>query len=137
MFAKYFRKITIIRTEIPQNENINVELQWLGSSLGLFSQRDKDRSCFRIFIELLKSSKENKKLSSDELAYKLNLSRGTVIHHINNLFDKGIVVYEDTKYTMRVSKLVELIEELKKESMKSFDRLINIADKIDKRLEKI
>lgn len=136
MIKKYFRKITIIRSEIPQNENINVELQWLGSSLGLFSQRDKDRSCFRVFIELLKSSREHKKLSSDELAYRLNLSRGTVIHHINNLFDKGIVIYEDNKYAMRVSKLVQLIEDMKKESMLSFDRLINIAEKIDKRLER-
>ena len=48
-------KITIIRIRKPAQSNINKELQWLGSSLGLFGLRDKDKSCFRIFIELIKS----------------------------------------------------------------------------------
>ena len=50
-----YTKITIINfdeEEVPSQ--IDQELQWIGSSLGLFNLRDKDKSCYRIFITLLK-----------------------------------------------------------------------------------
>lgn len=132
---KYFRKITIIRSKAPEQDNINIELQWIGSSLDLFNQRDKDKSCFRIFIELLKNAKDEKNISSDELAYKLNLSRGTIVHHIHTLMAKGIVITKDNKYTLRVKNLSKLIEEVQKEFMQSTSTLMEIAEKVDKKLE--
>ena len=60
------QKITLISTRRPRNKNVNEELKWLGASLGLFNVRDRDQSCFRIFIELLKSTKSDKNISSDE-----------------------------------------------------------------------
>ena len=56
-----FVRITIIRTGKPEKDNLNQELQYLGESLGLFSERDKDKSCFRIFIVLVKSLKTGRK----------------------------------------------------------------------------
>ncbi|MFH1506493.1 MAG: hypothetical protein ABIE94_05925, partial [archaeon] len=70
-----FTRITIIQTSVPRQHNINEELQWLGGSLGLFNPRDKDKSCFRIFIAFVQSLKTNIGYSSDELATKLNLTR--------------------------------------------------------------
>ena len=45
-----FTKITIVRINQEVPEQIDEELQWIGSSLGLFNLRDKDKSCYRIFI---------------------------------------------------------------------------------------
>lgn len=132
----YFRKITIIRSKIPEQDNINIELQWIGSSLGLFNQRDKDKSCFRIFIELLKEAKEDNGLSSDELAYRLNLSRGTIVHHIHTLVAKGIVVPYENKYNLRVKNLSNLVEEVQKEFIESCNNLMDVAERVDKKLEK-
>ena len=92
------QKITIVTTRRPFEKNINHELQWLGSSLGLFNLRDKDKSCFRVFIELLKSAKHDNMMSSDELSDKLGLTRGTVIHHLNRLMETGIVIHEGRRY---------------------------------------
>jgi hypothetical protein len=44
------QKITIVNVRRPSERNINHELQWLGTSLGLFNLRDKDKSCFRLFL---------------------------------------------------------------------------------------
>ncbi|MFH1316643.1 MAG: winged helix-turn-helix domain-containing protein [Candidatus Woesearchaeota archaeon] len=96
------QKITIINIRKPQIHNINDKLKWFGNSLGLFNLRDKDKSCYRIFIELLKSSRKATPLSSDQLAERLNLSRGTVIHHLSKLMESGIVVHEGNKYLLRV-----------------------------------
>ena len=119
----------------PSQKSINDELQWLGNSLGLFNLRDKDKSCFRIFIELLKDTKNKKPATSDELAHKLGLSRGTIIHHINKLMDSGIVVHNKNRYFLRVDSLSNLIDEVEKDIKRACDDLKQIAEDIDKKLE--
>ena len=128
------QRITIIKIRQPAERNLNEELQWFGTSLGLFNLRDKDKSCFRVFIELLKSAKSNQTLSSDELAAKLDLSRGTIIHHINRLMESGLVLHEGNTYTLRVDTLRSLIEELEKDLKRALDDLKDVANEIDKTL---
>lgn len=130
----YQRKITIVNIRKPAPDNINQELQWLGSSLGLFNLRDKDKSCFRVFIELLKAAKLKRPFSSDELAYGLDLTRGTVIHHLNKLIDAGLVVHEGNRYMLRVNNLKELIDEVEEDVKRTCKGLRQIAEKIDGRL---
>ena len=134
MISIYHQKITIVRSRKPTENTINEELQWFGDSLGLFNLRDRDKSCFRVFIELLKSAKRKQPLSSDELAAKLRLSRGTVIHHINMLMDSGLVVHERKKYLLRVHNLKELVDEIKKDIERTCLDLKEIGDDIDRRL---
>lgn len=128
------QRITITRTEKPVLKDVNQQLQWVGSSLGLFSLRDRNSSCFRIFIELIKSTKANSPISSDELAFKLQLSRGTVIHHMNRLAEAGIVVSQNNKYMLRVSSLEILIDEIERDLKRACEDLKQIAKKIDKEL---
>ncbi|MFH1064620.1 MAG: winged helix-turn-helix domain-containing protein [Candidatus Woesearchaeota archaeon] len=125
------QKITIVKIRKPTEHNVNDDLQFLGNSLGLFNMRDKDKSCFRVFIELLKAAKQKRPISSDELAYRLGLTRGTVVHHINKLMDSGIVVHEGSRYFLRVDKLESLIQELRKDIMRTCDDLQDIAKEID------
>ena len=134
MIRVYHQRITIVRIRKPAEKNVNQELQWFGNSLGLFNLRDKDKSCFRIFIELLKAAKAKRPLSSDELAFRLNLTRGTVIHHINKLMDSGIVVYDGKRYMLRVDNLKDLVDEVEKDIERTCSDLKSIADEIDKRL---
>ncbi|MBS3131065.1 ArsR family transcriptional regulator [Candidatus Woesearchaeota archaeon] len=127
----YIQRITIINITKPAEKNINRELQWLATSLGLFNMRDKDRSLFRIFIELLKASKASKPLSSDELAFNLHLTRGTVIHHVNKLMESGIAIHFKNRYMLRVSSLHELIEEMEKDMARACQNLKDVAKEID------
>lgn len=127
----FVEKITIIRFRKPLKTTLNEELQWFGSSLGLFNLRDKDRSCFRVFIELLKAAKMQAPMSSDEIAKRLNLSRATVVHHINNLIERGMVLQIHDGYIMRTSNLKELMEELKRDSVKAYEELEHVAGQID------
>lgn len=130
----FFKKIIVQKVEDYNNENINKKLQIFSKSIGLFTERDKERSCFRMFILLLKASKEDKPLSSDELAYKLNLSRGTVIHHLNKLIDAGIVNSKHNKYILRSSSLKELNELIKKDICNEFKKLNKLAEELDKKI---
>lgn len=129
-----YKKISIINVRKPSFSNINQELQYFGNSLGLFSLRDKDKSCFRIFIELLRDAKNKKHSTSDELSARLKLTRGTVIHHIAKLIESGIVIHEGNRYLLRVDNLRMLIEEVEKDIKRTCDDLKEIADEIDKKL---
>ncbi len=102
-------KITVVRVRKPKEQDINDELQWVSRSLGLFSERDKEKSCYRIFLALLK---EHKPMSSEDIADFTNLSRATVLHHINKLIESGMVVSERERYLLRddVDKLIDDIE---------------------------
>lgn len=129
------QRITIIRVSRPRRHNVNDELKWLGHSLGLFTERDKDSSLYRLFVELIKSRRGNHLLTSDELAHRVGLSRGTVVHHLNKLLESGIVVSERNRYALRVGNLEVLIEELRKDVRRTLDDLKAIAKQIDEELE--
>jgi len=125
------QKITITNIRKPLRKDPNEELQWFGNSLGLFSIRDKDKSCFRLFIELLKANKLSLPLTSDELAFRLNLSRGTVVHHLNKLIEAGIVINDKNRYMLRVNNLRFLVDELEKDLTRSLENLRSVAEELD------
>lgn len=128
------QRITIIRVQRPPQRNINEELQWFGTSLGLFGSRDKEKSCFRVFLELLKSAKRHHVLSSDELAMRTNLSRGTVVFHLHKLMDAGLIVPTPEGYILRVNNLQAVVEQLRKDINDSCLELLKIAKEIDEEL---
>ena len=134
MVISEFRKITILRIRRPADTSLNSDVQWLSNSLGLVGLRDKSRSCFRIFVELLKAAKKNDYLSSDEMAYRPNLSRGTVVHHLNHLISSGIVVTHGTKYALRVKDLKQLVRTIREDLNESLTEIEEIAAEIDRQL---
>ena len=125
-----FNKITIIKVKTPQ-DSINDEIQWISRSLGLFSHRDKDRSCFRLFLEILRSKRP---LSSDELAYRLNLTRGTVVHHLSKLISAGLVIVNDNKYSLRAKNLENTLKKMKADVLSAYEEIEEVAKEIDKKL---
>ncbi|MBW2999318.1 ArsR family transcriptional regulator, partial [Candidatus Woesearchaeota archaeon] len=63
--------------------------------------------------------------------YKLHLSRGTVMHHINKLMEAGIVISQRGKYILRVGNLEAVVEELQKDINRTCEDLKQIAKEID------
>ena len=127
-------KVTVVRIRKEVSGNVNQELQWLGNSLGLFNLRDKDSSCFRVFITLVKRAKRNTPVTSDDVADRLNLSRGTVVHHLNKLRESGIVVKEKNGYLLREANLQDMIKDLQRDMEGVFSQLKDVAKEIDGKL---
>ncbi|MEK6938994.1 MAG: hypothetical protein AABX04_08200 [Nanoarchaeota archaeon] len=121
-------RLTIVKVRRTGRSNINDELQWIGTSLGLFNERDKDSSCFRVFITLVKNPKPQ---SSDEIAHKLSLTRGTAVHHLHRLMDSGIVVKEKEGYLLREGNIEKLIEQIHRDMETVFQDMKKIAKEID------
>ena len=128
------QRITIVHLRRKGSENINEELQWLGNSLGLFNLRDKDSSCFRVFITLVRKAKRNEPLSSDTIAERLDLTRGTVVHHLNRLIDAGLVVREKEGYLLRENSLHNIVRDIHRDLENFFEELERAAEEIDEKL---
>jgi|GEM_PF-379020 predicted transcriptional regulator len=133
-YLTMIRRVTILKIRRTPKENINQELQWIGNSLGLFSLRDKNSSCFRIFIVLLKKAKSNQIISSDEIADRLKLTRGTVVHHLNNLMNSGIVIREQGGYILRERNLERVISSIRKDLDSAMSELMKVAKEVDEKL---
>ncbi len=126
--------ISLVRRRKPAVKDLNADLQWFGSSLGLFGDRDKEKSCFRIFVTLIRATRVHRPLTSDELARQAHLSRGTVVHHLNKLMKAGLVVHTQQGYLLRMDSLSELVSELRIDAARIFDDLATVAEDIDEQL---
>lgn len=131
----YFQKITIIKLNKPIEKDLNKDLQSFSNSLGLFNERDKEKSCFRVFIELIKATRRGKGISSNYIADRANLSRGTVVHHLNKLMDAGIIIPYKGKYLLRVRNLRALVKEVRQDLIENFKVLEEMAQDLDDELK--
>ncbi|MBI4158874.1 hypothetical protein HY500_01295 [Candidatus Woesearchaeota archaeon] len=130
-----FIEIKIVKVEKGKDKGLNEDLQWISNSLGLFSTRDKEKSCFRIFLELIKAKKENRLISSDEIAFNSHLSRGTVIHHINKLIERDFIVEYKNRYALKSKNIESLIKSLESNLNLVLKDLKKVAKEIDKELK--
>ena len=129
---EYLREIRILNLKPSRGQALNEELQWFSNCLGMFNKRDKEKSCFRIFIHLLE---EKGSLPSEQLAQRSNLSRATVIHHASRLIDSGLVTKKENCYLLRFNSLEDLTKEIEKDVSSTFKKLREISRKIDEGME--
>ncbi len=130
-----FDRITFCNVPAPKQANINSELQWIGSALGLFGERDKESSCFRVFVILLHSTRKNRQLTSDQIAQLTNLSRGTVCYHLNHLKRTGLVTYDEQGYCVVEGSLSKAIEGIESRLIDMLSLMRTVAKDIDYRLD--
>ena len=128
---EYLKEIRILSVDFSGGRALNEELQAFSSCLGMFNKRDKESSCFRIFVHLLK---ERDYLSSEQLAQRSNLSRATVIHHISRLIDSGLVMKKEKGYFLRFNSLEDLTKEIEKEVCSTFKKLREMSKRIDEEM---
>jgi len=129
-----YRYISLRYVEYEDGYNVNELIQWFGKSIGLFGPRDREKSCFRLFVELFKAGANDKALTSDELASLLSLSRGTVVHHLDRLMETGLVTSKKNRYSIREKTFEELIDAIEEEISSMIKNLKVASKKLDENL---
>lgn len=122
--------ITVKKIKRPKQSDLNDDIQIISQSLGLFTKRDKEKSCFRVFVEILK----RKGVTAEEVTLNANLTRATVIHHLNYLIKSDLVIKKGHKYFLRSKNLEELISQINKDVDETLNDLKKIARNIDSEL---
>ena len=129
------KQITIKKIRSPAPGNIDDDIDYLCRSLGYFSQRDKQDTAGKIFRLLVREACEpDCCLTSDEIAQKLNLTRGAIVHHLNSFISAGIVVKENNRYRLRSASLQKSLEEMRSDIDRILTQMLKIAIEIDEQL---
>ena len=129
------QQITLKKVRSPAPGSLDEDIDYLCKSLGYFSQRDKYDTAGKIFRLLVKEACDSEKcLTSDEIANKINLTRGAVVHHLNNFMSVGIVIKEHNRYRLRSTSLQKSLEEIEDDIHRIMEQMIKIAVEIDERL---
>jgi len=128
------RELNLIKIKKPTGDNPNRHIIWLCESLGLITKRDKERNCFKIFSEIVKSNKEKKYLNSEQISKTLKISRSNVVHYLNRLINSGLIIKIGNKYELREDNLSLLVNEIEKDARLIFEDLKKVALEVDKGL---
>src|SRR3989344_1260954 len=123
--------ITIKKIKRSKSSDLNNDIQIISQSLGLFTKRDKEKSCFRVFLEIIKNKNG---MTAEDITLNTNLTRATVIHHLNYLMKSGLIIKKGHKYILRGGSLESLIREINSDMDKTFNELDKLAKNIDSEL---
>jgi len=126
--------IKIKRREPPAPKSLDKDFMWLCRSLGLVSLRDKSATTTRVFKAIVIATKKFGGITIPQLTQALGLSRTTVIHHLEEIWDTGLIVKEGMRFRLRRYNLASTIEEIRQDLNRIFDRIEKIADDIDKEM---
>ncbi len=129
------QRIIIQDLERPREHKFDKDLFWMCDSLGFMSGRDTEHTSFKIMQELLDQFKTHDIIATESIAKALNLDAPRVNHHIRNFTESGFVFREKRKIALRGGSLTAALEEMKRDSDRMFERLMDVAKKIDGALE--
>jgi len=115
----------------PSIAEYPTDLEWICRTFGFLELRDKQKTAYLIFKALVEANVHNDGLTSDELAEKLNLTRGTMIHHLNKMMKSGLVIFHGSKYKLRERSLKNTVEEVQRDLNRVFEDIFGIAEHVD------
>lgn len=124
--------IIVRRVERPIRKDLEDELDWICQSFGFFEPIDKEKTAATIFKLLVRAAESGKPLTSSDLAGMVNMSRGSVINHLNNLIQSGLIVKQGRYYYPRSKSIYRLIKEVEDDILSTLQRMERTAHEIDK-----
>ncbi len=132
--AKALKQFVVRRLKEPTEKQLDKDIEWVCNSFGFMSPRDQDKTAFKILKSLIKATKQDKGMTSEELTKVVEPTIGSVIYHLKKLMNAGIVVKPNSTYELRMNSLLTTIEEIGKDINLTLDNIKNIAKDIDDRI---
>lgn len=124
-------RIEIRFVERPDLDDPDDIIRWFCRVLGLAS-REGDSVEEQIFKSFAEAAYLNKGLASSELKLESDITRSTVIYHLNRFIDAGLLVKRGRRYFLRASGLSKAIEELEYDIDREMRRMFDAAKEYDR-----
>jgi len=126
------QRVKISEIDLPKTKRKKENVRWLCDSLGLIKGRDLEQTSLKIMNEMLELFSKEKIISTEEIAKTLDIEPPTINHHIRYFMGAGIVVRKKRKIALRGGSLTSAIEEMKKDTDRIFEKILEVSKKIDK-----
>ncbi len=124
-------RIEIRFVERPDLDDPETIIRWFCRVFGL-ATREGDSIEEQIFRNFAEAAYHNKGIASSELRLDTELTRSTVIYHLNRFIDAGLLVKRGRRYFMRASELSKAIEEIEYDIDRELHRMLDTAREFDR-----
>ncbi len=128
-------KIVIKSIDRPKGD-VDAILDWFCETFGLANDSEHKIEG-TVLKKLLLAARQEKGLSSKELAEGETVAHSTIIYHLNRFMDSGLIVKKGRKYYLRAPELSVLVEEMEYDVEKEFRRISDIVAELDSSLPKL
>lgn len=108
----------------------NDEIIQLCRMMRIMSERDTEATVAEVMRALLRQAAE-KPVGSTEVSRITHLNRITCIHHLKRLEVAGVVQREGVKYRLRSANAEELVNEMRRDTLRMFTEMNTLARDID------
>ncbi len=125
------KQFTVNKLREPTEKQVDQDIEWICNSLGFVTPRDQDKTAFKIIKALVKSAKQEKGMSSEELSKIVEPTIGSVIYHLKKLMKSGLVVKLESGYELRMNSLLSTLDEVQKEVNMTLEDIKKVAKDID------
>jgi DNA-binding transcriptional ArsR family regulator len=131
---KELGRFLIIDVRRPPTKKLNEDINWVARSFGFLETRDSAQTAAKIFKTLLNLSREGNGLTSDEIAEKVGVTRGAIIHHLNKMMSSGLIILQSGQYKLRGRSLRRTVKEVRQDLIRVLEKIEEIAGCIDDEL---
>ncbi len=118
----------------PRTGEYETNLEWICRTFGYLESRDRHQTAYSILKALVEAAVQDRGFSSEELAERLSVTRGTIIHHLNRMMKNGLVIFHESKYKLRERSLRNTFEEVRRDLNRVFMNLSEVAAIVDNTL---
>jgi len=130
-------KLTIRKVSLPENGNFDEKLAWICSSLGFFENIDKRKTAAVVFKEIYLAGIQGQVLTSTTIAERIGASRGSVINHLNNLREAGLIEKGGKYYFTRHKTMEGIITEIEDDLVHIFSRMKRVGKEVDDEIDDV
>lgn len=127
-------KIVIKDKEPPFKRDVDEYIKFLCDALGISTGRDRKGTSFRVFKWVIKHSSEKGVTTTREICEDIGMSRGAVVNQINKMIKVGMLRKEGNCYVLRRKNLIRTILEMRRDTLRMFERVEKIAKKLDEEM---
>ncbi len=117
----------------PRRKQGFEELFWIADSLGFLDNNETKALIQKLLINIIQSVSNKGFTNSQELSSSLNISLQRTNYHLRSLIDSGFLIRTKRQIILRQGNIKSAILEMKADVNRVFDRLLNIADDLDKK----
>ena len=126
--------IEVRHRELPAPKNPDQDFEWLCRSLGLIGLRDTEMTSAKVFKAIVMATKRYGGISIPELVDVLGLSRTTIVHHLAEIWNTGLLGKDGMRFKLRRPNLTETIEEIEKDLARIFEQIHKVARDVDEQI---
>lgn len=120
--------------EPPSTPDVEKDIKWLCKSLGFVSGRDRHETSVKIFKNIIRKIANEQEICTKELAKEMEVSRGTVNHHLRNFITSGFFTRDRRSIRMRSTSMKKTLEEIHRDVDRIFEDMEKIAQEIDEEM---